>query len=242
VKCRPPCKSHTPEANQALGRPRTTSSVVVIRVLSSSQSKGLQGAMKLMMGTRIAETLTERMLPVSSGGLRPAVSTEIEPDMICVHASQLAMPHAEPTMEPARARAPRAQRSPSANTGAQTQRVLFLVAMRDAAGQPAHPCSAPSCPWAHVCGKEGGLLRAGARVCGCQHGDACVMGGPAVMHAPWEALQPECPAWQKQSGRALMMAARRVQRVQVSTHASGGTAPPTMTPARAARTPDWVQG
>jgi len=34
-------------------------------------------------------------------GSRPAVSTVIEPDMICVHASQLAMPHAAPTMAPA---------------------------------------------------------------------------------------------------------------------------------------------
>lgn len=34
------------------------------------------------------------------------------------------------------------------------------------------------------------------------------------------------------AGRALMMAARRVQRVHVSAQASGGTAPPTITPAR----------
>ena len=34
------------------------------------------------------------------------------------------------------------------------------------------------------------------------------------------------------AGVALMMAARRVQRVHVSAHAIGGTAPPTMTPAQ----------
>jgi len=227
VEWRPPGSSHAPEANQALGLPRTTSSVVVIRVLSSSQSKGLQGAMRLMTGTRIAETMTDRMLPVSSGGLRPAVSTVMDPDMICVHASQLAMPHAEPTMAPARPRAPRTQRSPRANTGTRMQRVIFQVTMRGV-GLPAHLCSAPSCTWAHMCGREGDVLPAGPRS----------VAVSMSQHAPWEALQPRCPAWQKQSGRALMMAARRVQRVQVSTHASGGTAPPTMTPARAAHMPE----
>lgn len=37
------------------------------------------------------------------------------------------------------------------------------------------------------------------------------------------------------AGFALMMAARRVQRVHVSAHAMGGTAPPTMTPAQSIR-------
>lgn len=98
-----------PESNQhshfqgscSLCRERTTSSVVVIFSLSSSQSNGLQGAAKLMISISTADTPTARMLPVSSGPFKPAVATEIEPDWICVHASQDAMPHALPTIEPA---------------------------------------------------------------------------------------------------------------------------------------------
>lgn len=99
---RPESNRHSSvQGSCSLCRERTTSSVVVIFSLSSSQSNGLQGAARLMISISTADTPTARMLPVSSGPFKPAVAIEIEPDWICVHASQDAMPHALPTIEPA---------------------------------------------------------------------------------------------------------------------------------------------
>ena len=78
------------------------SSEVVILSLYSSHWKGpLPGKMREMATTRMVEMPTEKMLPVSSGGLRPVVMIVMEPLMICAQASQEAMPHALPMIAPA---------------------------------------------------------------------------------------------------------------------------------------------
>ena len=78
------------------------SSEVVILSLYSSQSKEpLPGNMREMTMTRMVEMPTEKMFPVSSGGLRPVVMIVMEPLMIWAQASQEAMPHALPMIAPA---------------------------------------------------------------------------------------------------------------------------------------------
>lgn len=54
--------------------------------------------MRLMATTRMAEMPTEKMLPVSSGGLRPVVVMLMAPFWICAHANHEAMPQALPMM------------------------------------------------------------------------------------------------------------------------------------------------
>ena len=77
------------------------SSEVVILSLYSSHWKGpLPGKITEMTTTRMVEMPTEKMLPVSSGGLRPVVMIVMEPLMICAQANQEAMPHALPMIAP----------------------------------------------------------------------------------------------------------------------------------------------
>ena len=111
------------------------SSEVVMRSLYSSQSKGpVPGKMREMVMTRMAETPTEKMLPVSSGGLRPVVRMEIEPLMICAQASQEAMPQALPMTAPA------AQRKSVIHGGCRQQWASALLCAAACAQQCRNDC------------------------------------------------------------------------------------------------------